>query len=41
MTPRFVFLAFLIAFILAATFAALTTVKQVHSHQAAIAAPAI
>ena len=37
MTPRFVFFAFSIAFILAATFAAITTVRQVHGHQATIA----
>jgi hypothetical protein len=41
MTPRFVFFAFSIAFILAATFAAITTVRQVHGHQATIAGPAI
>jgi hypothetical protein len=41
MTPRFVFFAFSIAFILAATFAAITTAKQVHNHQAAIAGRAI
>ncbi|MGY3614781.1 hypothetical protein ACVJGD_000977 [Bradyrhizobium sp. USDA 10063] len=41
MTPRFVFFAFFTAFILAATFAAITTARQIHSYQATIAGRAI
>jgi hypothetical protein len=41
MTPRFVFFAFSIAFILAATFAVITTAKQINSYQATIAGRAI